>query len=126
MRLELDALREPPTWMLALLLLFVIVAAKGAAAAISGRLFGYSRIETIAIASLSFPQAAATLAVIFLGLQMELVDPDTADAIIIVIFLTFLIGPLLTRYAATRLAGGDRPSAGEASGTRRPDRTASP
>lgn len=125
MRLELDALREPSTWMLALLLLFVIVASKGAAAALSGRLFGYSRLATIAIASLSFPQAAATLAVIFLGLEMDLVDPDTADAIIIVIFLSCLVGPLLTRYAATGLAREDQPPERQAGEGKRTDRTAS-
>jgi Kef-type K+ transport system membrane component KefB len=104
MRLELEALQAPSTWLLALLLLFVIIVSKGAAAALCGRFFGYTRTETLAIASLSFPQAAATLAVVFLGLQMDLVDPDTADAIIIVIFLTCLVGPLITRYAGERMA----------------------
>lgn len=125
MRLELEALREPSTWMLALLLVFVIVVSKGAAALLAGRRFGYSRMDTIAVASLSFPQAAATLAVIFLGLEMDLVDPDTADAIIIVIFLTCLAGPLLTRYAATRLAGEDQPPERRAGEGERTDRTAS-
>ncbi len=103
MRLELEALQEANTWLLALVLVAVIVVAKGLAAAIASRIFAYSRMEALAIASLSLPQAAATLAVVVLGLRMDLVDPGTADAVIIVIFLTCLVGPLLTQYSASKL-----------------------
>lgn len=103
MRLELAALQEPSTWLLALLLVAVVIASKSLAALLVTKRFNYSRMEGLAIASLSFPQAAATLAVVFLGLELGLVDPVTADAIIIVIFLTCLIGPLLTRYSALKL-----------------------
>jgi Kef-type K+ transport system membrane component KefB len=104
MRLRLDALADASTWLLALGLLVVLVGAKSLAAALVSRFFGYTRIEGLAIASLSYPQAAATLAVVVIGLELGLVNDGTADAIIIVIFLTCLIGPLLTQYAATRLA----------------------
>lgn len=113
MRLRLDALQEPATWWLALVLVVVIILSKGLAAAATMRLFGYTRMEGLAIASLSFPQAAATLAVVVIGMELDVIDAATADAIIIVIFLTCLIGPLLTRYAANRMAreqpGGDAP-----------------
>lgn len=104
MRLRLDALESATTWLFALALLAVILVSKSLAAAITARLFGYSRTEGLAIASLSFPQAAATLAVVVIGMEMDLIDAVTADAIIIVIFLTCLIGPLLTRHAARRMA----------------------
>lgn len=104
MRLELQVLQQAEPWLLALALVLVVIAAKSAAAAVTTKLFGYSRMEGLAIASLSFPQAAATLAVVVLGLELELIDAVTADAIIIVILLTCLIGPLLTRYAAAKLA----------------------
>ena len=103
MRLSLDALQTPRTWLLALALLAAILLTKSAAALLSGRFFGYGRTEIIAVASLSFPQAAAALAVVFLGLQLDLIDDQTADAVIIVIFLTCLIGPVLTRQSAARL-----------------------
>lgn len=103
MRLELDALTEPGTWLLALGLVAVVILSKGAAAAMASRFFGYTKAEGLAVASLSFPQAAATLAVVVIGMELDLFDADTADAIIIVIFLTCLIGPLLTRYAAKRM-----------------------
>lgn len=104
MRLSLDALKDPVTWFLALGLVAVVLVSKGAAAVAATRMFGYSKTEGLAVASLSFPQAAATLAVVVIGMELELFDPDTADAIIIVIFLTCLIGPLMTRYAAKRMA----------------------
>lgn len=104
MRLALDALQEPSTWLLALVLIVVIILTKGLSAAATARLFGYSKIEGLAIASLSFPQAAATLAVVVIGMELELVDPATADAVIIVIFVTCLLGSLLTQYAANRMA----------------------
>jgi Kef-type K+ transport system membrane component KefB len=104
MRLRLDALEHLATWLLAFLLVAIIVAGKGLAAAVAMRLFGYSRTEGVAIASLCVPQAAATLAVVVIGMQLGMIDPDTADAIIIVIFLTCLVGPLLTRHAANRMA----------------------
>lgn len=104
MRLRLDALQDLFTWLLALGLVTVVLVAKGSAAMAATRLFGYSRAEGLAVASLSFPQAAATLAVIVIGLELELFDADTADAVIIVIFLTCLIGPLMTRHAAKRMS----------------------
>lgn len=105
MRLRLDALESATTWLFALALVAVILVSKSLAAAISARLFGYSRTEGLAMASLSFPQAAATLAVVVIGMEMDMIDAVTADAIIIVIFLTCLAGPLLTRYAARKMAG---------------------
>jgi hypothetical protein len=38
-----------------------------------------------------------------IGREMDLMTSETADAVIIVIFLTCLIGPLLTSAAARRL-----------------------
>lgn len=104
MRLELTALLDSSTWLMAIVLVAVILVTKGLAAGATMRLFGYSKIEGLAVASLSFPQAAATLAVVVIGVELDLVDRATADAIIIVIFVTCLVGPLLTRYAAHQMA----------------------
>jgi Kef-type K+ transport system membrane component KefB len=103
MRLELAALQDLSTWRMAIALVAVILVTKGLAAAATAWLFGYSKVEGMAVASLSLPQAAATLAVVVIGIELDLVDQATADAIIIVIFVTCLVGPLLTRYAAHRM-----------------------
>jgi Kef-type K+ transport system membrane component KefB len=104
MRLKLEALETFATWLFALAMVAILVLAKGLAAAAAARLFGYSRDEGLAIASLSLPQAAATLAVVVIGMELDMLDAATADAIIIVIFLTCLAGPLLTGHAARRMA----------------------
>jgi hypothetical protein len=60
--------------------------------------------STRSAAALALPQAAATLAVAVTRLQAGVLDQEIVDAIYIVIFLTCLIGPLLTRAAGARLA----------------------
>lgn len=103
MRLELEALAALPTWGMALALAAVVFITKGAAAWFVARTFGYGNDARLAMASLSFPQAAATLAVVYLGLELDLVDAVTVDAVIIVIFITCLVGPMLTWVAADRM-----------------------
>jgi Kef-type K+ transport system membrane component KefB len=103
MRLELDALAAAETWWMALALAALVFVSKSAAAwLVSGR-YGYGSDGRLAVASLSFPQAAATLAVVYLGLELDLVDAVTVDAVIVVIFITCLVGPMLTWVAANRM-----------------------
>jgi Kef-type K+ transport system membrane component KefB len=104
MRLELAVFVEGARPALfAAALTIIVIAGKGLAAWLTGWKFGYSRMDRIAMAGLSFPQAAATLAVVVIGIQLDLVTPETADAIIMVIFATCLIGPLVTNAAAKRI-----------------------
>jgi Kef-type K+ transport system membrane component KefB len=109
MRLQLDVLmNEPRAWMLAGLLLAVIVAGKFGAAWISGRLFGYATAAWATMAALTLPQAAATLAVTVTARQADLISSEVLDGIIIVILLSCLAGPLLTRAAGRRVRERDR------------------
>ncbi|HUF33279.1 MAG TPA: cation:proton antiporter [Acidimicrobiales bacterium] len=83
----------------------VVVTGKGLAAVIAGRLFGYQSAEIGTVASLSIAQAAATLAVVFVGLQVGLIDEGTVNAVVLVILSSCLVasfaaarwGPLLPR-----------------------------
>ncbi|SDS06694.1 Kef-type K+ transport system, membrane component KefB [Halopseudomonas xinjiangensis] len=105
MRLELDVLLGgSEAWLEAAMLLLAIVFAKFAAAWATGWWFGYRPTARIVMASLALPQAAATLAVAVTALQAELIDATTVDAIIIVIFVTCLVGPMITRFAGRRIA----------------------
>jgi Kef-type K+ transport system membrane component KefB len=107
MRLELAVFVEGGrTWLFAAALTATVIAGKGLAAWLTGWKFGYSSMDRIAMAGLSFPQAAATLAVVVIGARLDLVTPETADAIIIVIFATCLIGPLVTNAATKRIRQG--------------------
>ena len=107
MRLDLAVFGQAATWGLAAALLGVVAFGKTAASLISGRLFGYDALERTAVIGLTLPQAAATLAVIVIGAEMDLIGDRVEDAVILVIFLTCLIGPLLTRYSGRRI--GERP-----------------
>ena len=105
MRLELAVFAgDAPAWGRAGLLLAVILFGKFAAAWAAGRIFGYRAVARVTMGALALPQAAATLAVIVTAREADLLGGAMVDAIVIVIFLTCLAGPLLTRMAGSRLA----------------------
>ncbi|WP_230532589.1 cation:proton antiporter [Microvirga roseola] len=103
MRLDLAVFGQLTTWMLAAGLLAVVVFGKTVASILTGRMYGYSTMDRIVVVGLTLPQAAATLAVIVVGREMELIGDMVEDAVIVVIFMTCLAGPLLTRFAGSRL-----------------------
>jgi Kef-type K+ transport system membrane component KefB len=91
-------------WLMAGVLLALVVGSKGAAAWIAGAAFRYSRRERLMITSLTLPQAAATLAVTITARDAGLFDAVLVDAVVIVIFVTCLAGPLLTDRIGRALA----------------------
>jgi Kef-type K+ transport system membrane component KefB len=105
MRLELAAFAETSTWLAAGTLTGVVLGSKLAAAWIAGALFGYDRASRFLIFGMTIPQAAATLAVMTTAERAGLIDATTVDAVIVTIFATCLLGVLVTRAAADRVAG---------------------
>lgn len=103
MRLDLEVFGRAATWGLAGALLAVVAFGKTTAAWLTGHLFGYSKTARLTIVGLTLPQAAATLAVVVIGTETGLIDDLVEDAVIVVIFVTCLAGPLLTRWAGTKL-----------------------
>ncbi len=59
---------------------------------------------------LTVPQAAATLAVTVTASAAGAFDETVVDAVVIVILVTCLIGPLLSRYAGKKLASEEEPA----------------
>jgi Kef-type K+ transport system membrane component KefB len=117
MRLELEVLfGGGDAWMVAGLLLLVLVVGKSAAAWGTGWWFGYRPVARVVMGSMGLPQAAATLAVTVTASEAGLLDETAVDAAIIVIFLTSLTGPLITRYAGRRLAVEESKGAGNRHG----------
>ena len=98
-------------WGLALLFFALVAVGKGAAAALSIPLFGFSRDEGGAVAGLTVPQAAATLAVTLIGFDIGLFEQATVNAVVVLIVLTCLVGPALVQAFGRRvaLAEADRP-----------------
>ncbi|MEM1115597.1 MAG: cation:proton antiporter [Bacteroidota bacterium] len=91
-------------WGLALLFTAIVVAGKGTAALLGIPLFKFSRLEGLAVAGLTMPQAAATLAVTLIGFDIGLFGQATVNAVILVIVLTCLIGPTLVQTFGRRVA----------------------
>ncbi len=80
-------------WVIAVSLTLIVIFGKAVAAWITHRAFHYSRNEAFLAFGLSVPQAAATLAVTFIGLDIGLFGEDVVNAVVIMILATGLTGP---------------------------------
>jgi hypothetical protein len=67
-------------------------------------LFRYNREEGLTMFGLSSPQAAATLAVTFVGLEIGLFGEAVVNAVIIMIVVTVFVGPSLVERFGRELA----------------------
>lgn len=104
MQLDLDVLiGNAETWRTAALLVALVVAGKTSAAWIAHKKFAYNRDEWLLMVSMTLPQAAATLAIASTARAAGLFDEYLLDAVIILIFVTSLAGPLMTRWAGRRM-----------------------
>lgn len=93
------ALTDPESLTRAAGFVAVVLVSKFLAAALSGSVLRFDRVEVLSMFSLSVAQAAATLAAVFVGLEAEIIDESTVNAVIIVILVTCLVSTLTaTRY----------------------------
>jgi Kef-type K+ transport system membrane component KefB/mannitol/fructose-specific phosphotransferase system IIA component (Ntr-type) len=91
-------------WVIAGAIIVLVTLGKFAAAWAGARLFRHSRDELLVMFGLSVPQAAATLAVTFVGLEIGLFDETVVNAVIVMILVTGVIGPSLVESAGRRMA----------------------
>jgi Kef-type K+ transport system membrane component KefB len=93
--------------------LFIVacLGGKALAAAISARLFGFSRAQAGLLFSLSAAQAAATLAATVIGFQLGLFSSAVVNAVLVLIFASVVVSTLAGTRASERVAtpGGPRP-----------------
>lgn len=82
----------------------LVIIGKGSAAFISAKIFGFGWLRGQLMAGLSIPQAAATLAVTFVGLELGLFDTAVVNAVIGLIVVSILSGSLITERAARQVA----------------------
>lgn len=86
-------------WVIAGALTALVLLGKFAGAWAAKMLFGYNRDEGLAMFGLSSPQAAATLAVTFVGLEIGLFGEAVVNAVIVMILVTVFVGPsVLERF----------------------------
>ncbi|NBD18627.1 MAG: universal stress protein [Cyanobacteria bacterium] len=103
--LDLSSLRQTLTGNLALTAALVggLFFSKGIAAAIAQWIYGYSRTEGLTMWSLSLPQVAATLAAALAGLNQGLLDRALFNAVIMLMLVTAMVGPILTQRFGRQL-----------------------
>ena len=80
-----------------------VVTGKALAAYATGRLFKWRRAEIVALFSLSVAQAAATLAAVFVGFDIGLLDDSTVNAVIVVILVSCVLASLTGEAVVSRL-----------------------
>jgi Kef-type K+ transport system membrane component KefB/mannitol/fructose-specific phosphotransferase system IIA component (Ntr-type) len=95
---------SPRVWLIAVALVCLVTGGKLVAALITQKLFRYRRDEGVLMFGLSVPQAAATLAVTFVGLEIGLFGETVVNAVIVMILVTGLVGPSLVERYGRRLA----------------------
>ncbi len=91
-------------WAVAGTLTVLVHAGKFAGAWGTKAIFGYSRDEGLAMFGLSTPQAAATLAVTFVGLEIGLFGETVLNAVILMILVSVLVGPFLVERFGRAIA----------------------
>ena len=81
----------------------IVVAGKSVAALVTGRIFGFSLDESALMASLSFGQAASTLAIAQVGVGLGLLSNQVVNAAVLTIVATALLTSFGTRFFVRRV-----------------------
>lgn len=97
--LDLSSLRETVTQNLAMTVALVggLFLSKGLAAAIAQLIYRFTPAEGLTMWSLSLPQVAATLAAALAGLNQGLLDRSIFNAVVMLMLVTAMVGPILTQ-----------------------------
>jgi Kef-type K+ transport system membrane component KefB len=96
---------------LVLAVVFALIGAKWAAAEVSGRAFGFGALDRLLMTSLTLPQVAATLAAALVAYEAtnavgeRLLDGRMLNAVLVLVVVTAVLGPLMTERAVARLGG---------------------
>jgi Kef-type K+ transport system membrane component KefB len=99
---------QPSTLATAAIFVALAIGTKWLAAEGTGRYLGFDAAERGSMFSLSGAQAAATLAAVFVGLEVELLGPDVVNAVIVVILVTSLVTSWSAERSAPRLPAPPR------------------
>ncbi|HUS42648.1 MAG TPA: cation:proton antiporter, partial [Ilumatobacteraceae bacterium] len=106
---------DPQTIGLGLLFTGFVLVGKTTAALIAGRVFKLSRDEVGLMSSLSFGQAASTLAIAQVGLTLGMFEQNVVNSAVLAIVITAFITSYATRFFASRVPPVivDRPPIGQ-------------
>lgn len=103
MLLELGVMGSGGVWMLAGLLVGLVIVGKLMATVVIGIWHGYEWRDRLLMVGITIPQAGATLAVTVTGAQLGVFPVRVVDAVVLVILITCIVGPVLTSVIAGQL-----------------------
>ncbi|MBN1864076.1 MAG: cation:proton antiporter, partial [Victivallales bacterium] len=83
---------NPKAWVVALTMIAGVVATKYIAAKLAGKLFGYTKESSNVMFGLSVVQAAATLAAVLVGYELDIFDETVLNGAIAMILVTCPLG----------------------------------
>jgi Kef-type K+ transport system membrane component KefB len=106
----LAMLANPLTLLIGLAMSVAVYATKFAAAALTARIFRYSRDELLTMWGLSQAQAAATLATILVGVEINLFPTTVFNGAILMILATCITSPVLVQRFGSRLTTSEVPT----------------
>ena len=88
-------------------LVFIALFSKYAAAWLTQKIYGYTRIERSVIFGLSVSHAAAIIAVVLVGYNLHLVDLSVLNGTILIILVSCLLSSFITEIYGRKLAIAD-------------------
>jgi Kef-type K+ transport system membrane component KefB/nucleotide-binding universal stress UspA family protein len=84
-------------------IVIALISSKFLAALVVKLIYGYNWDECLTMWSLSLPQVAATLAAALVGLNAGVISSSVFNAVIVLMLVTAILGPILTDHFARRL-----------------------
>ncbi|TVR08404.1 MAG: cation:proton antiporter [Planctomycetota bacterium] len=113
MLVDLQSLaRDSQSWIIGAAMVLTVMVGKGLAAIIGGKLLGLSWDGSLTAFGLTLSQAAATLAVVLVGLEIEVFDQAVFNGALIMIFGTCVIASFITERYGRALAQSSHSTAG--------------
>jgi len=103
LRIDPAALVDPRTLLMGVVFLLLVIVGKGLAVLVATAFFRYSSAERGLIGSLSIGQAASTLAVGQIGLELDLFDQRVVNASILTIVLAALLTSFGTQHFISKM-----------------------
>lgn len=104
MLVDVAVLVSLEVWMYALTFTGMVFLGKSIAVFVTQFIFKMSLNESGTMIGLSTPQAAATLAVTLVGYDLDFFDETAVNAVVIMILITCLVGPILVEKFGKKLA----------------------
>lgn len=108
MQVDVNVLTSSPdVWVIMGVMTATVVVTKWLAAFASAKIIGFSNDQAWVIFGLTNSQAAATLAAVFVGMEIGLIGEEVLNGAIMMILVTCIIGPTVVQKYGYRLADVD-------------------